>query len=182
MDEAIDQGAIYAPILFRCPDQKTCYLQDLIYQWHRQSPHTAALTCEHPMVCLQIERFPDLHHKNEILIDFPRIEVLFPILAIARGQQVQWTQFRIATLTLHLGPIPDTGHYQGFLLTNGDIWMTDDDRLPWKSRLNEELKQNCYLFWLASQQRLAQFWRRPLFHPRSTDEWIELLANAFNQP
>ena len=34
------------------------------------------------MVCLQIERFPDLNHKNEILIDFPRIEVMLPISGI----------------------------------------------------------------------------------------------------
>ena len=99
-----------------------------------------------------------------------------------QSQQVQWTQFRIATLTLHLGPIPDADHYQGFLLTNGDVWMIDDDRLPWKSRLHEELKQDCYLFWLAPQQRLVQFWRRPFFHPSSTDEWTELLANPFSQP
>ena len=42
LDEVVDRGAIYAPILFRCLDQKTCQLQALIFfgtnrhltQWH----------------------------------------------------------------------------------------------------------------------------------------------------
>ena len=54
-EEVVDRGAIYAPILLRCPDQKACHLQDLIYHWHQQAPHTMALTCANPMVCLQIE-------------------------------------------------------------------------------------------------------------------------------
>ena len=170
LEEVVDRGAIYAPILFRCPDQKACRLQDLIYLWHQQAPHTVALTCAHPMVCLQIERFLDLNHKNEILIDLPRTEVMLPVFAASSGLQVQWAQFRIVWMTLHLGPIPDAGHYQGCLLTSGDVWMSDDDRLPWKSRLHEERKQNCYLFWLTPQEHLVQFRRRPFYHPRSTDE------------
>ena len=62
--EVVDRGAIYAPILLRCPDQKACHLQDVIYNWHQQAPHTVALTCANPMVCLQIERFPGLTKKR----------------------------------------------------------------------------------------------------------------------
>ena len=150
-------------------------------RYWQQEPHTVALTCANPMVCLQIERFPGLNNKNEILIEFPRIEVMFPVFAASSSLQVQWTQFRIVGMTLHLDPIPEAGHYQGCLLTNGDVWMSDDDRLPWKSQLHEEHKQDCYLIWLTPQKHLAQFWRRPFYHPRSIDEWTELLANAFSQ-
>ena len=37
-----DGGTLIAPILLRCPDQKTCALQTMIHAWHQQLPYTNA--------------------------------------------------------------------------------------------------------------------------------------------
>ena len=76
---------------------------------------------EHPSVCRQIERFPDLLIKNEILIDFPRVEVLLPVFGRPSDLDIFCTQYRIINLILYLGLIPNASHYQGYILTNGNI-------------------------------------------------------------
>ena len=47
-----DSGALIAPILLRCPDQKTYSLQSMIHAWHQQSPYINAYLSEHPNICL----------------------------------------------------------------------------------------------------------------------------------
>ena len=163
--------------MLRCPDQKTCALQTMIHAWHQQSPYTNACLTEHPNICLQIERFPNLHTKNHMNVDFPRSCVQIPIFGRASGLDVYWAEYRIVSLTLHLGDEPHSGHYQSCLLTSGNLWLTDDDRLPWLSRLHPSLQKDCYLFWLVPQHGLAKFWRRPF--PKMADEedpWTQLLG------
>ena len=50
------------------------------------------------------------------------------------------------SLILHLGDEPHAGHYQSCLLSSGNIWMSDDDRLPWLSCMHPEMQKDCYLF------------------------------------
>lgn len=59
--------------------------------------------CKPHGTCLQIERLLDLTHKNEILIELP---VRRSVFAASCGLQVQWTQFRIIGVTLHLESLP----------------------------------------------------------------------------
>ena len=175
-----DGGALIAPILLRCPDQKTCSLQNMIHAWHQQSPYTNACLSEHPNICLQIERFPDLHTKNRMNVDFPRSCVQIPIFARTSGLDVYWAEYRIVSLTLHLGEGPHSGHYQSCLLTSGNLWMTHDDRLPWLSCLHPAMQKDCYLIWLVPQMGLAKFWRRPF--PKvaaEEDPWTQLLEDTF---
>ena len=175
-----DGGALIAPILLRCPDQKTCSVQNMIHAWHQQSPYTNACLSEHPNICLQIERFPDLHTKNRMNVDFPRSCVQIPIFARTSGLDVYWAEYRIVSLTLHLGEGPHSGHYQSCLLTSGNLWMTDDDRLPWLSCLHPAMQKDCYLIWLVPQMGLAKFWRRPF--PKvaaEEDPWTQLLEDTF---
>ena len=129
----------------------------MIHAWHQQSPYTNACLSEHPNICLQIERFPDLHTKNRMNVDFPRSCVQIPIFARTSGLDVYWAEYRIVSLTLHLGEGPHSGHYQSCLLTSGNLWMTDDDRLPWLSCLHPAMQKDCYLIWLVPQMGLAKF-------------------------
>ena len=63
-------------------------------------------------------------------VDFPRSYIQIPIFGRASGLDVYWAKYRIMNLTLHLCKVPHSGHYQSWLLINGNLWLLDDDQLP----------------------------------------------------
>lgn len=130
----------------------------MIHAWHKQSPFTNACVIERPNVCPQIEHFPDLYTKHDLLVEFLRSMVQLAVFGRDTGLDVYWAEYRIVSLILYLQHESDSGHYQACILSNANGWMADDGRLPWPSRIYEEMMADCYLFWSVPQRQLASFW------------------------
>ena len=84
------------------------------------SPHTPMRVYRStPIFIFRLSASPDLPTKNHMNVDLPRSCVQIPIFERTSGLNGYWAEYRIVSLTLHLGEGPHSGHYQSCLLTSG---------------------------------------------------------------
>ena len=144
-----DQGSVIAPLLLTQKEPQPATLQELIDEWHACDPFVCAFLQPDSLICVQIDRFPNLDCKFCEPIHWSRIEVLLPIFDDVQGVSVTWHNFHVLASVLHLGPVPQSGHHISTLYSSLSMFTADDGIKPHQIYMNEDVAQASYLLWLA---------------------------------
>ena len=158
-----DQGSVIAPLLLSQRESQKATLQELIDEWHQCAPYVCAFMQFNCLICVQIDRFPSLDCKFCEPIYWSRAEVMLPIFDDAHGFSVTWHDFHVLASVLHIGPVPQSGHYVSILYSPLSLLTTDDGIKPRQTFMNEDIARESYMLWLAPTNRLQnRRWRQPI--------------------
>ena len=144
-----DQGSVIAPLLLTQKEQQPATLQELIDEWHACDPFVCAFLKPNSLICVQIDRFPSLDCKFCVPIHWSRIEALLPVFDDIQGVSVIWHNFHVLASVLHLGPVPQSGHYISILHSSLSMFTADDGVKTHQIYMNEDIAQASYMLWLA---------------------------------
>lgn len=78
-----------------------------------------ALRSTSSWICLQLERYPDLFHRHDCSITWPRNQESLPVCNGLNNRSVTWHEFQILAGVVHRGTTPDAGRYQAVLFNSG---------------------------------------------------------------
>ena len=119
----------------------------------------AALVGQPPaLVVLHLARFAEDGTKDSRRLQLaPGDQVALPCFSDA-GTEVIVRSYRIASLVMHLGPTPRSGHYQSVhserISGRWRFCLLDDNRLPRMLRASEQtlISENVYLVFLFRRE------------------------------
>ena len=137
-----DEGMI---ITLDLSSSQTC-LQQLIREWHAQH-YTHALCSVQPVLCLQLGRYPG-HRKLPYPINLPNT-VDLPSFTSADSLSVRWVSYSLASVIVHLGRSPSSGHYRTLLKADGCWHYTNDHARSQRTVLQQEHLRGSYILLLT---------------------------------
>ena len=123
-------------------------LQALITAWHQDNQDVTALTYHAPVLVLQLGRYSD-QGKSFCKVDLP-LEVQIPVFQ--DDSSVQWSDYTVSSLILHLGRSTNVGHYRALLRAGSSWFLTDDSRVAERINLHDGHFRNSYVIMLSAKR------------------------------
>lgn len=105
-----DRSTLLAYIVLRNMPTNHVTLQQFVDTWHDSKPYINALCSPSQMVCIQLERYSNLAHKNSCAVCWPRTQVTLPVFMHTIGLQIEWISHYVVANMAHLGEDPNSGH------------------------------------------------------------------------
>ena len=117
-------------------------LQHLIVTWHHTEGDTTALTHPAELICLQLGRY-HADGKQMQAMHFAQT-VQMPVFNDNAG--VDWWDYSISSIVLHLGRSTHTGHYRALLRVQQAWLLTEDAQIAKPVTLHNGHLRNAYVF------------------------------------